>query len=301
MSSEMRKVNSLGNVSLRRRLGLVLIGIEKENVSALQFLLLQMNQLQHTFECEFLPTSDDEFFTRLKSKDAIGREETKAQIPAFVERYQSYLNQLICEYGLREQPPEYFIVISLACFDDGYYNTRRDIVSVIALGNWERCMAPPTIVEFILTLVVREAVAALSPSLRPSIHLGTKGCVCDFTLNLDDVRFKVLNGFVCGHCRAALEADNLPHLATEVQKILSKRWLGKSTDPATPAAIVSKLGHDLFATKGLQPTKWERFFTTVQDEGAKTLMKGAGLVLLALLAGLAGALGWAGMENWLKK
>ena len=162
-------------------------------------------------------------------------------------------------------------------------------------------MAPPTIVEFLLTLVVREAIAALSPSLRGSIHLGTKGCVCDFTLNLEDARLKVLSGFVCGYCRTALETDNLPHLATEIERILGKRWLGKATNPATPAAIVSKLGHNLFTTKGLQPTKWERFVSALQDEGAKALMKVAGFILVALLAGLAGALGWVGIENWLRK
>ena len=301
MTNQIPKMRSPEHSSTPHRLGLLLVGVKESNVSALQYLLLQINQLQQTFECEFLPAFEDEFLTRLKSKDTISRDETKKQIPAFSQRYLARLEQLISTYGLREQPPEYFVVISLARFDDEYYSTRTGNVSVIALGNWERHMAPPTIVEFLLTLVVREAIAALSPSLRGSIHLGTKGCVCDFTLNLEDARLKVLSGFVCGYCRTALETDNLPHLATEIERILGKRWLGKATNPATPAAIVSKLGHNLFTTKGLQPTKWERFVSALQDEGAKALMKVAGFILVALLAGLAGALGWVGIENWLRK
>jgi len=77
---------------------------------------------------------------------------------------------------------------------------------------------------------------------------------------------------------------------------LSKRWLGKITNPTTPAAIASKLGHNLFTTKGLQPTRWERFTNSLQDEGAKTLMQGAGVVLVAILSAFAGAVGW----EWIK-
>jgi hypothetical protein len=36
-------------------------------------------------------------------------------------------------------------------------------------------------------------------------------------------------------------------------------WLGKTSDPSTPAGSVANLGHDLFLTKGVSPTRWERF------------------------------------------
>jgi hypothetical protein len=45
--------------------------------------------------------------------------------------------------------------------------------------------APPerfVILEFIITLIMRESIAFVSPSLRGSEHLGTKGCLSDFVL-----------------------------------------------------------------------------------------------------------------------
>lgn len=283
-----------------RRLGLILVGFQKATVPALKYLLLQLNHLQKAFECEILPSVDDVFLTNLKSRVEVRRATVREHIPEFCERYQNFLDAKVREFKLIEQPPDYFIVLSLANFDDGYYTTRQGPGSVIALGNWKRHMAPPTEVEFLLTLVIREAVSAMAPSLRGSIHLGTKGCICDFTDDLEDVRYKVLSGFVCSFCRAALERDHLPRLATDIEAILSKRWLGKSNNnPAAPAAIISKLGHNLFTTKGLQPTKIERFISAAQDEGAKTIVKAVGVVLVALLGLGAGTMGFVEIGKWL--
>jgi hypothetical protein len=152
-------------------------------------------------------------------------------------------------------------------------------------------MAPPSIVEFLLTLIVREAVASVSPQLRGSVHLGTKGCLFDFTYNLDDVRFKVLNAFVCNYCVTALTVDQLPSLPHEIQKVLRKKWLGPSSKAGSPAAIVSKLGHDLFTTKGLQPTFWEQVIKILREEGTKQVLTIVGIVLGALL------LAWFGLKT----
>src|SRR5262249_28168164 len=150
------------------------------------------------------------------------------------------------------------VVISLARLEDGYYSTRAANVSLLALGNWKRKMSPPSIFEFVLTLVLREGIAAVAPSLRGSVHLGTKGCILDFTANLDEVKHKVLGAFVCSHCRAALLADGQPALIAEIPTVLEKKWLGKESDPESPAATITKLGHNLFSTKGLKTTAWEK-------------------------------------------
>ncbi|MBS0150484.1 MAG: hypothetical protein JSR31_06040 [Nitrospira sp.] len=213
----------------------------------------------------------------------LNRTDIKSQTADFHQRYRAYLAGLNKDFLLKEAPPDYFIVVCLATFDDDYYTTRKDRVSVIALGNWERHMAPPSIVEFLLTLIVREAVASVSPLLGGSVHLGTKGCLCDFTPQLDDARFKVLNAFVCGHCANALSTDKLPQLVEELQFVLSKKWLGLTSKVGTPAAIALKLGHDLFATKGLQPTFWEQALKTLQEEGTKQILTLIGAVVGAVL------------------
>ena len=192
-------------------------------------------------------------------------------------------------YKIEEAPADYFIMLTKARFSDFYYMVREGNLSIIALGNWERSMAPPSILEFILTLVIREAVASASKSLSGSIHLGTKGCLFDFTASLDEVRNKVLNGFICRNCCKKLERDGFPDFAKELTPILQKKWLGKSDDPTSPAGVSLKLGYDLFTTKGAEATKWEKFLATIQDEGVKQLIKIAGGVIIA---GLLFWLGW---------
>src|SRR6266496_1654803 len=91
-----------------RRLGLLLAGIDKANVPALKFLLLQTNHLQRTFEFEFLPEPKDDFLHRLQSNNALSRDETKKLSPAFAERCRTHLEGLVSANKLREQPPEYF-------------------------------------------------------------------------------------------------------------------------------------------------------------------------------------------------
>jgi len=238
-----------------------------------------------------LPCAVDDFLVTLRSKSLIDRDHVRAELPAFYKRYRAYLTSLNASYSLKEDPPEYFVVVCLSTFKDDYYTTRKDHISVIALGNWERPMAPPSIVEFLLTLIVREAVASVSPQLRGSVHLGTKGCLCDFTFDLEDVRFKVLTAFVCSHCVTALAIDKLPGLPGEIEEVLKKKWLGVSSKVGSPAAIVSKLGHDLFTTKGLQPTLWEQISKVLREEGTKQVLKIIGLVLAAAL------LAWLGLKG----
>ena len=276
-----------------KRIGILLTGFENANIPALQFLVLHMNTLQHAFEFEFLPVNPkDEFIKKLLSSSSsspVNRNETRGNTSVFLGRYKDFLQGRVKVYEINEAPADYFIMVTKTYFDDKYYTMREDALSIIALGNWKRSMAPPSVLEFILTLIIREAVASVSKSLSGSIHLGTKGCLFDFTASLNEVRNKVLNGFICRHCREELKRGGFSDFADELTPILQKQWLGKSDDPTSPAGISLKLGYDLFTTKGSEATKWEKFLTTIQDEGVKQLIKIAGGVIIA---GLLFWLGW---------
>lgn len=152
-------------------------------------------------------------------------------------------------------------------------------------------MAPPSIFEFIITLLLRQAASFAAPSLSKSIHLGTKGCLFDFTAELSDARYKALQGYVCSVCRALLKRDGVPHIADEVVGVLSMNWLGKLDDARSPTAIVAKLGYNLFWTQGIRPTWWEAVRGSLRDEGTKELVKLlGGLILAALLI-------WLGLKT----
>lgn len=276
-----------------KRIGILLVGFENANIPALQFLVLNMNTRQHAFEFEFLPVNrKDEYIEKLLSSSSaspVNRNEIRGSTSEFLDRYKDFLQSRVEVYEINEAPADYYIMVTKTYFKDRYYTMREDALSIIALGNWKRSMAPPSILEFILTLIIREAVASLSKSLSGSIHLGTKGCLFDFTANLGEVRNKVLNGFICRHCREKLESDGFSDFADELTPILQKQWLGKSDDPTSPAGVSLKLGYDLFTTKGSEATKWEKFLATIQDEGVKQLIKIAGGMIIA---GLLFWLGW---------
>ncbi|MBA6433786.1 hypothetical protein [Streptomyces sp. GMR22] len=249
------------------RIGLISC-LDGVNGTALQYLILQLNALQGGFSFEFLPCDQaDPFIAALNRSGRVDREDIRYQSLEFWERHKAFQLAYIQTFRTQEQPTGRVVLLTGARFHDNFYSMRQGNVSVIALGNWERWMAPPSILEFALTLTIREAMASVSSKLRGSVHLGTKGCPCDLTVSLDDTRIKVLSSHLCGFCRESLAVDGLDSLIPDIEAMLSKSWLGSADDPASPAGVVSSLGHDLFIVKGLKPTTWENIRTALQKEG----------------------------------
>lgn len=258
---------------------------------ALKVFILGMNRIQRHFEYEFIPDGIiDELLIALAKPTDLDRERIRKIAKDFPDRFGGLLLQTMKGYEIVDtRLPNYFIVVSDARFTDGFYNMREPGISVIALGNWERSMSPPSKIEFIQTLVVREALAGICPELRGSLHFGSKACICDFNQLLADVRLKVINGFVCSYCRHALDTSGHKFVADEVELVLSKDWIGDLSSSASVASTIEKLGVNLFVTKGLTPTFAERIVSAVREDGIKELIK---LVYAIILAGMLFYLGW---------
>jgi hypothetical protein len=146
-----------------------------------------------------------------------------------------------------------------------------------------RHMAPPSILEFIVVLLMRQAASFVVPALSKSVHLGTKGCLFDFTSDLEEARYKALQSFVCCPCRSRMQESGAVQLADDVTRVLDFKWLGTTSDPYCPAGIVAKLGYNLFLTKGIQPTFWENILSILRDEATKEIIKLVFAILLAAL------------------
>ena len=204
----------------RSRIGILLADVGKfnRNDAVLKYLVLHMNTLQTTFEFEFLPVDlNDNFIQMFSAQKTVKRNSNlrKIDIPAFLEGYREYLRYQ--NYVMKEERlPDNLVLVTTACFDDKYYSLREPGIAILAFGGWKSAMYPPSLIEIILAVILRQSVGLISPSLRPSVHLGTKGCLCDFTMQLNKVRQHVLNGFICGYCRTCLEADGLPTLADDL-------------------------------------------------------------------------------------
>lgn len=258
--------------------------MDQVNDSALRFLVLRMNTVQHSFEFEFVPFDPaDPFLAKLLPGSLADQEEIRDGAAAFRTRQTELFGAYKRGFRTKESSPYHLIVLSTARFSDHHYSVRSHGVSVIALGNWRRSMAPPSILEFVLTFTVREAIASACRGLRGSVHVGTKGCACDVTPSLGDARQKVLSFYLCDYCRKALEDEDLGALIPDIEKMLAKDWLGSSTDPSSPAAIASALGHDLFIVKGLRPTLPESIRVTLRQEGVKQLIAMSTTIVSAVL------------------
>ena len=136
---------------------------------------------------------------------------------------------------------------------------------------------------------MREAVGSVCPALRGSIHYGSKGCICDFSPVLEDVRLKVLSGFLCSYCMDALDKAGLAALSDEVKKVMGKEWLGDANEPKSVAGMLANLGVDLFVARGLVPTWRESIVKVLREDLFKEALKG---LYVILATGALFYLGW---------
>src|SRR5207244_3130717 len=124
------------------RIGILLGDLGNINVAALKFLILQMNMLQRTFEYEFLliPHKDqfiNQFIQKLSYGNPVDRHDTKKAVPALVTHYQAILNSQSKQFAVKELPVDHFILVTMACFTDGFYTAYGDQLTVLSLGRWE--------------------------------------------------------------------------------------------------------------------------------------------------------------------
>jgi hypothetical protein len=275
------------------RVGVILADLKNLNITALKYLVVHLNTLQSSIEFEFLaPAPDDPVLALLGQKEDIDRDECRGMLPSLRERIMRQFEQEQAEYKLADRSlPGNFAVISLAKFSDEHYGLKSGPVQVQALGNWERSMAPPSILEFIVVLLMRQAASFVVPSMGKSFHLGTKGCLFDFTADLGEARYKALQSFVCSVCRERIREAGAVNLADDLTRVLDLKWLGEPSDPHCPAGIVAKLGYNLFLTKGIEPTLWENLRSILRDEATKEAIK---LIFAILLAAILLRLGLKG-------
>jgi hypothetical protein len=107
-----------------KRIGILLGDLHRLNLPALKYLVLNMNCLQQAFQYEFFNCdTEDKWLRLLGSRHEIERKSVKIKIPAFLKRLDSYLRDTIAASETQEPPPTYFILLSMAKFNDGYYTT----------------------------------------------------------------------------------------------------------------------------------------------------------------------------------
>ncbi len=273
------------------RIGVILTELGGLNSTALKYLILYQNTLQKTFQFELLPVPDsgDKFLGQLDSPVPIDREKIEKQMDAFVSRYKKWLEKQAEDFDITPTLPDGYVIMSTVKFDDNYFLTGNDELGVIALGHWKRYMAPPSIVEFFLNILIELSIDFACGEDVPR-HLTTRGCVFDFTVSLDEARLAVLTGYVCESCRKIITSRH-ERIYEDAKLLLQMNWLGDSSVPATAALTADKLGYDLFHTKGITPTFLERIRSSLEKEGLKALLQILAATIIAAL------LIWLGLKK----
>ena len=274
------------------RCGVCLIGFGGPAYEALRYLITHLNELQESLEFELVYVHPaDALVGRLTGAQPVAASDLRTLIEGFAQRQDEWNRKLEEGYGLEPDNPDTYVVVSLAELSSHYYLYGFGRTAVLALGEWNRSLAPPSLVEAIVTLILRVAAGAAAPAARDRAHLGTKGCLFDFNPSLETARYKVLNSFICRGCREAMVDSGQAKLAEDLRELLGKYWLGKATDPIAPAGICRKLGYDLYLTKGVKPTFREAAAAQLQGSWASELLKVAGIVLAAALVLILGIKG----------
>jgi len=272
----------MGNEGTGRvRVGVLFGPVDDLNIVAAGYLILHLNTLQRAIEFELMPPPPENLLWPLLSGKEVDRDKVETAVGGFRDLYSQHWQDLLAHSIASEDQTTHLIIISLAKFDDYLYSTVVGSLVILALGNWKRHMAPPSLVEFITFLVLRSAIALIDPEMREWQHLGTKGCLWDYNPYLSGVRYKVLVGYTCDDCSRRIQGGPLAALAVDLDKIMSKEWLWKKDDPQAPAAIAAKLGYDLFSTKGPRPNWRESLLDIARQEGVKELLKWISAFILA--------------------
>lgn len=270
------------------RVGIILESLGKKNTPALRYALLKLNDLQ-TF-CEFeivynVPQSH-EFIDVANSRRKVERSEfvnaaKKFQEKLEVESANSYLgarDQEICD--------RYIAVCRCSVQNNYYLVTTGTRLRLLAIGGWERNMAPPSLLEFIVFSVIKQGIRA--SIANPKSHLASRGCLFDFNDNLENTRNAVLVGAICSECEGIL-SSNGEHAIDEVRSLLGGGWLGSPDDPFSAFSELGRLRFQPFQASGVQDAWWSGLRSKASESLIVELIKYivlAGVLFAAVRLGL---------------
>jgi hypothetical protein len=271
--------------ALTHRTSVCLVGLTGPPFEALRYLITHLNELQGSLEFELLSPAKDDPLVKLLLGPQPVRVDKKfnQEIKGFADRLDKRTARDEVGFKLQAARRCNYVVVSLAQLSNKFYAWDRGRTSVLALGDWERSLAPPSLVEYALALVLRLAAGYAVPKVEKAKHLATRGCVFDFNPNLQTVRLKVLNSFICSDCTKALTAAKGEQFAEDLLLLLGKTWLGDMEEPRAPAALCRKLGYDLFLTKGIQPSLFQTLSAKLQGDLVAEILKLITAVILAYL------------------
>jgi hypothetical protein len=262
-------------------IGIVFASMDRETQEILSYLITYQNTLQSSFEFRLVscPT-DDPFLNLLRQRPGPAHHDVVSEVNDFVVRLNALSADEANSYYLPTEQIDKIVILTNTRFSDNYYHVECPTWAIIALGGWQSEFAPPSIVEYYLSILVTSALDVLGAGVER--HYFTRGCNFDFNASLGDKRPSVLSGDICPQCAAKIEAEAGEKFVSDALILLKRDWLGDSNTPSAVATAVKKFGFDLFRTTAAKPNLKERLLVAFEQKGLKNILNVTFQVLLAV-------------------
>jgi hypothetical protein len=247
---------------------------------AFAHLLLQLNNNQSLFDFQIVSPSRLTGFPLPKSG--------KDVLDWFVKRVQDFENSQIGKaYGI-----DYWL--SITSFElnqvsicSGKTESGK-LVWVITSFNWERQNCPPSVFEYLVSIVVMCSLNTLSAYYGIDLHnpdvVSVSGCIFENTPLEKYRRISVSNPLLCFACKQQLLAlDDAIKQRTgtktsvnkEIDKILSRKWMGSPEERDSPLYNINKnYGYNVDSHSGFYKKKWEIIRDSIVERTAEWIVGG---------------------------
>jgi hypothetical protein len=134
-------------------IGVVFGSMERETRDILSYLITYQNTLQRSFEFRLVSCpADHPLLNLLRQRPGPTHFEAVAQIDDFVLRVNASCAEEANSYGLQAEQIDKIVLLTNTRFRDNYYYVGCPTWAIIALGGWQNELAPPSIVEYYLSI-----------------------------------------------------------------------------------------------------------------------------------------------------
>jgi hypothetical protein len=271
------------------KVGIITSYLGRQDTAALRFALLSVNRILDFIEFEIiydLPAAS-ELGTMLAKKGSLDRRKIKEVAPSFLyELERTRIRRMVG--GSRDTGKcDRFLLITSKRFLDNFYLVYTDSpLRILSVGNWNKAMYPPSLLEFIVSVSikqgVREAIA------NPASHHASRGCLFDMNQSLNNTRNGILSGYICSDCEAILDKNNSEKLS-QIRSVLGGRWLGDPNDVYSAHSELLRLGFTPFKTSGVKESILGRIASVAGTKIGEEIVKYA-VLALALYFGISSGL-----------
>ena len=156
------------------RIGVLILEEErfgKHGADAVKYLVLQLNCRQKMFQFEFLPVPEEDPLVRYLNKkapvsdkylDTEGRilddKITEDEFGRFEGRNRLLFIKTSKSHKLEDkEPPHCYIFVTFCQLSSKAFGRSNENIGLLAFGDWKKHLAPPSILEFIVTILLRQA------------------------------------------------------------------------------------------------------------------------------------------------